>query len=153
MDSRALQENGIGYTLSKIKWRRWLSDLSKKRQRAEQNEKQRMQVQIMDKVANPTLGFEVEHFKLFGALKKAETEVRNTMPTSKTVVAETDYNIFNDFRKKQPHAVQYDRFYGFMQTQAKTPRIPKISTSLSYSVVRKSLRTDQQIYMKICRHA
>jgi hypothetical protein len=40
-----------------------------------------MQIRIIDKISNPTLGFEVENFKLFGDLKKTTTQIHNTIPS------------------------------------------------------------------------
>lgn len=64
-----------------FQWNRTLTDLDLKRRKADKREKERMQIPFIEKLANPTLGFEVENFKMFGSLRKTVTEIHNTVPS------------------------------------------------------------------------
>ena len=51
-----------------------------KRRKAAAKERKRLQINVIENIANPSLKFELENFKLFGDLKKSDTEVHNTIP-------------------------------------------------------------------------
>ena len=51
-----------------------------KRRKAAEKERERLNIDVIENISNPSLKFEIEHFKLFGALKKSSTEVHNTIP-------------------------------------------------------------------------
>ncbi|KAL4230026.1 hypothetical protein ACF0H5_010413 [Mactra antiquata] len=114
-------------------WKRTLTDVDLKRRRAEKRERDRMHIRIIDKIASPTLSFEVENFKLFGDLKKTETEIHNTVPSNETVTAERDYIEFENMRRRKPHAAHYKNFYGCIQSEANKPRTPSRPTSVALS--------------------
>ena len=59
-----------------------------KRRKAAAKERERLQIDVIENIANPSLKFELENFKLFGGLKKIDTEVHNTIPnlTSKCLL-------------------------------------------------------------------
>ena len=52
-----------------------------KRRKAAAKERSRLHIDIVEKIANPSLDFEVTNFKLFGSLREVDTEVHNTVPT------------------------------------------------------------------------
>ena len=53
-----------------------------KRRKAAEKERERLNIDVIENISNPSLKFEIEHFKLFGALKKSSTEVHNTIPNN-----------------------------------------------------------------------
>ena len=53
-----------------------------KRRKAAEKERERLKIDVIENIANPSLKFEIEHFKLFGSLRKSETEVHNTIPNT-----------------------------------------------------------------------
>ncbi|XP_053399373.1 uncharacterized protein LOC128557008 [Mercenaria mercenaria] len=127
-------------------WNRSLTDLDLKRRKADKRERDRMQIRIIEKIANPTLGFEVENFKLFGGLKKTTTEIHNTLPSLDTVSAERECNSFEDKRRRQPHAVKYNNFYGCIQQEATKPRTPRTASSVAISGIDEE-RTSSRIQL------
>lgn len=125
-------------------WKRSLYDVDMKRWKADKKEKKRThQMRVIEKIVNPTLGFEVKHFHIFGTLKKTESEIHNTIPTRKTVAAENDYYLFEDLRKKQPHAVQYNHLYSSMQPKTGTLSVSMPPSSISYTDIKKPLSSDE----------
>lgn len=106
-------------------WKRSLTDVDMKRRKAAEKERERLKIDVIENIANPSLKFEIEHFKLFGSLRKSETEVHNTIPNTTTVCAEKDYIEFEHHRKRQPHDVGYNNFYGCIKDEANKPRTPQ----------------------------
>ncbi|XP_052277102.1 uncharacterized protein LOC127876153 isoform X2 [Dreissena polymorpha] len=126
------------YTLEQINWKRSMTEIDLKRRRADMRERDRMQIKIITKLDSPTLGFEVENFRLFNRLRKTETAIHNTIPTLDTVNAEKDYITFERLRKSQPHAVTYTSFYNTIQGEARKPRTPKTPSAIAYSGIELS---------------
>ncbi|XP_060566243.1 uncharacterized protein LOC132725173 isoform X2 [Ruditapes philippinarum] len=133
-------------------WNRGLTDLDLKRKKADKRERDRMQIRIIDKISNPTLGFEVENFKLFGDLKKTTTQIHNTIPSQDTVSAEKECIHFEDQRRRQPHIAKYNHFYGCIQHEATKPRTPRTASSFAISGIDED-RTSSRIHMRSRNHS
>lgn len=127
MQSTDLRRLEREYTLSQISWKRSYTELEMKRKRRAESEKVRMKINVIDRMAESSLRFELENFHLFGSLRKVEPEIHNTLPSNETVCAEKDYISFEKVRKMRPHAVKYNDFYGCIKDEAGKPRTPASS--------------------------
>ncbi|GFO34783.1 hypothetical protein PoB_006128800 [Plakobranchus ocellatus] len=58
-----------------------------------------------------TVNFQVENFQLVGELRRTKTEVRNSLPTQKTIQTEQILDWFDETRRKTPDSADYETFY------------------------------------------
>ncbi|XP_063414509.1 uncharacterized protein LOC134696582 isoform X1 [Mytilus trossulus] len=68
----------------------------------------------------PSVQAQVETFNLFGNLKKAPTEIHNSLPSSELIEREMKYISFDEERRNRPHEVGYKDFYQYL-TPTVTP--------------------------------
>nr|KAG5711676.1 hypothetical protein BaRGS_016858 [Batillaria attramentaria] len=78
-----------------------------------------------------TVNFEVETFKIFGKLRKTETEVHNSLPTLETIQTEKSLLSFEEKRRQSPDNADYGHFYRSLMssiTPAPSSRAPSAIT-------------------------
>ncbi|XP_060078858.1 uncharacterized protein LOC132558328 [Ylistrum balloti] len=99
----------------------------KKRKRAAKIEQPK--VQNLDKYQPHSVQEEVRDFSLYGNLRKADTEVRNPLPSPELIDREKHLLEFDKQRRKKPHDVHYKAFYRYLS--------PALSDH--YAVIPKSI--------------
>ncbi|XP_033742806.1 uncharacterized protein LOC117329161 isoform X1 [Pecten maximus] len=86
-------------------------------------------VQNLDIYQPHSVQEEVRDFGLYGNLRKANTEVRNPLPSPELIDREKHVLEFDKQRRKKPHDVHYKAFYRYLS--------PALSDH--YAVIPKSL--------------
>ena len=65
-----------------------------KRRKSDRRVRDRLQIKIIESIAKPTLGFELENFQHYGQLRKTATEIHNTLPS---YASKLMYNVLGVF--------------------------------------------------------
>ncbi|XP_076435546.1 uncharacterized protein LOC143275370 [Babylonia areolata] len=74
------------------------------------------------------LHYQVKTFRLYGKLRKATTEVHNSLPSMETIQTERSLSSFSEKRRMSPDDVNYGEFYRGLSSSLTTPT-PSFSSS------------------------
>ncbi|XP_005101571.1 uncharacterized protein LOC101862047 [Aplysia californica] len=69
----------------------------------------------------PGVNFEVENFRVYGHLRRAHTEVKNSLPTHTTIQTEKSLMCFEEQRRISPDAADYTTFYRCLSASVSAP--------------------------------
>ncbi|KAL3878501.1 hypothetical protein ACJMK2_030845 [Sinanodonta woodiana] len=96
----------------RYRWKRSLTDIEMRRRHPDLSEVRLKTVPKLPKIdTTPSVGFEIQNFKIFGELRRTKTQVNNPLPTQETIDNENMFLTFDFVRRQQPHLVVYNRFY------------------------------------------
>ncbi|KAK3593558.1 hypothetical protein CHS0354_018645 [Potamilus streckersoni] len=112
MSIRLVHTPSLSVCPHKYRWKRSLTDIEMQRRHPDLAEVRLKTIPKLPKIdTTPSVGFEIQNFKIFGELRRTQTQVNNPLPTQETIDNEKMCLTFDIVRRQQPHLVVYNRFY------------------------------------------
>ncbi|GFR73135.1 hypothetical protein ElyMa_005722200 [Elysia marginata] len=92
----------------------------------------------LDKRSLTSVSFQVQNFQLCGELRRTKTEVKNSLPTQKTIETEQILNWFDETRKYTPDSADYDKFYTKLVENIDAHKYSKPGRQNNYQSIEKA---------------